>query len=137
MRLRFLLAPGLSLSSLSFMALYPSPAAVGRCFVDGRRGRAFQPSTRTRCFTLSIMPRTEGVSSSSRERWSLLRPRPTSVARWSFLRPIGLPIWVTFTVFLAADMDARSEEHTSELQSLMRISYAVFCLKQQNQQIKY
>src|SRR3546814_7696087 len=26
---------------------------------------------------------------------------------------------------------ARSEEHTSELQSLMRISYAVFCLKQQ------
>src|SRR3546814_8485869 len=29
----------------------------------------------------------------------------------------------------------RSEEHTSELQSLMRISYAVFCLKQKNQTI--
>src|SRR3546814_9872717 len=29
----------------------------------------------------------------------------------------------------------RSEEHTSELQSLMRISYAVFCLKQKNIQI--
>src|SRR3546814_2191125 len=28
----------------------------------------------------------------------------------------------------------RSEEHTSELQSLMRISYAVFCLKKQNKQ---
>src|SRR3546814_8362468 len=28
---------------------------------------------------------------------------------------------------------ARSEEHTSELQSLMRISYAVFCLKKQTQ----
>src|SRR3546814_8765235 len=28
----------------------------------------------------------------------------------------------------------RSEEHTSELQSLMRISYAVFCLKKQNNQ---
>src|SRR3546814_8074092 len=27
------------------------------------------------------------------------------------------------------DMSVRSEEHTSELQSLMRISYAVFCLK--------
>src|SRR3546814_7392108 len=27
----------------------------------------------------------------------------------------------------------RSEEHTSELQSLMRISYAVFCLKNKNQ----
>src|SRR3546814_9470070 len=29
-------------------------------------------------------------------------------------------------------IDARSEEHTSELQSLMRISYAVFCLKKKN-----
>src|SRR3546814_8618542 len=30
-----------------------------------------------------------------------------------------------------ASGDPRSEEHTSELQSLMHISYAVFCLKQQ------
>src|SRR3546814_9729847 len=30
----------------------------------------------------------------------------------------------------------RSEEHTSELQSLMRISYAVFCLKKKNKKIK-
>src|SRR3546814_1266196 len=30
----------------------------------------------------------------------------------------------------------RSEEHTSELQSLMRISYAVFCLKEQKVKIK-
>src|SRR3546814_4668316 len=30
----------------------------------------------------------------------------------------------------------RSEEHTSELQSLMRISYAVFCLKQKKTQQK-
>src|SRR3546814_8930964 len=29
----------------------------------------------------------------------------------------------------------RSEEHTSELQSLMRISYAVFCLKKKNNKI--
>src|SRR3546814_7581521 len=29
----------------------------------------------------------------------------------------------------------RSEEHTSELQSLMRISYAVFCLKKKKQQM--
>src|SRR3546814_8767024 len=31
---------------------------------------------------------------------------------------------------------SRSEEHTSELQSLMRISYAVFCLKKETQQTK-
>src|SRR3546814_8978601 len=32
--------------------------------------------------------------------------------------------------------DGRSEEHTSELQSLMRISYAVFCLKKKKQKTK-
>src|SRR3546814_6131535 len=31
---------------------------------------------------------------------------------------------------MKAEREKRSEEHTSELQSLMRISYAVFCLKQ-------
>src|SRR3546814_2581536 len=35
----------------------------------------------------------------------------------------GVPMWDR----------ARSEEHTSELQSLMRISYAVFCLKKKKQ----
>src|SRR3546814_7366603 len=33
---------------------------------------------------------------------------------------------------LAGVTDGRSEEHTSELQSLMRISYAAFCLKKKN-----
>src|SRR3546814_10947714 len=33
------------------------------------------------------------------------------------------------TLVNAKQADIRSEEHTSELQSLMRISYAVFCLK--------
>src|SRR3546814_10866265 len=33
---------------------------------------------------------------------------------------------------IAFRADGRSEEHTSELQSLMRISYAVFCLKKKN-----
>src|SRR3546814_10879239 len=34
------------------------------------------------------------------------------------------------------DRQIRSEEHTSELQSLMRISYAVFCLKKKKKNIK-
>src|SRR3546814_4253360 len=39
-------------------------------------------------------------------------------------------------VGVAADRDPRrSEEHTSELQSLMRISYAVFCLKKKQLQL--
>src|SRR3546814_9111018 len=39
----------------------------------------------------------------------------------------GMDVIVTTTA--RTDEEARSEEHTSELQSLMRISYAVFCLK--------
>src|SRR3546814_9253195 len=34
-------------------------------------------------------------------------------------------------------VDSRSEEHTSELQSLMRISYAVFCLKKKKHDASY
>src|SRR3546814_9676532 len=41
--------------------------------------------------------------------WEAIPPRERNYARWMLL--------------------SRSEEHTSELQSLMRISYAVFCLK--------
>src|SRR3546814_8438975 len=35
---------------------------------------------------------------------------------------------------LDAEIGSRSEEHTSELQSLMRISYAVFCLKKKKKE---
>src|SRR3546814_7245103 len=42
-------------------------------------------------------------------------------------------VWVAFMLVAAA----RSEEHTSELQSLMRISYAVFCLKKQRNTQKH
>src|SRR3546814_7269540 len=43
---------------------------------------------------------------------------------------VGTSLFQILFVTIAATMvHARSEEHTSELQSLMRISYAVFCLK--------
>src|SRR3546814_7427226 len=46
---------------------------------------------------------------------------------------IGDPPHVAgLTVSIVAGDVGRSEEHTSELQSLMRISYAVFCLKKKN-----
>src|SRR3546814_6569626 len=40
------------------------------------------------------------------------------------------------TVKMGHASAARSEEHTSELQSLMRISYAVFCLKKKKKKTK-
>src|SRR3546814_4981864 len=42
-------------------------------------------------------------------------------------RATGVPVSLRQARFI------RSEEHTSELQSLMRISYAVFCLKKKHQ----
>src|SRR3546814_3268875 len=49
-------------------------------------------------------------------------PMPTSVARCSFLRPFGLPFWLTFTVFLAADMDAYSRASAAAVSRLPRMS---------------
>src|SRR3546814_4384267 len=46
----------------------------------------------------------------------------------------NVPGWLIFAMFFAVIPLARSEEHTSELQSLMRISYAVFCLKKKKKQ---
>src|SRR3546814_2767302 len=48
------------------------------------------------------------------------QPEPVSPPTLSIMRP-------------SVSDEARSEEHTSELQSLMRISYAVFCLKKKKQ----
>src|SRR3546814_1606379 len=49
---------------------------------------------------------------------------------------IGRSITLPSTASGGAKMGARSEEHTSELQSLMRISYAVFCLKKKKKDDK-
>src|SRR3546814_6867601 len=52
---------------------------------------------------------------------------------WLFLHR-GLLLWLRVQK-IPVDQQVRlqrSEEHTSELQSLMRISYAVFCLKKKN-----
>src|SRR3546814_5712178 len=46
-----------------------------------------------------------------------------------FLRRLGIVLVLVGVQFLG-ELAIRSEEHTSELQSLMRNSYAVFCLKQ-------
>src|SRR3546814_10609934 len=43
------------------------------------------------------------------------------------------PIAAAFAAALLCASGAESEEHTSELQSLMRISYAVFCLKKKKE----
>src|SRR3546814_6013396 len=55
------------------------------------------------------------------------------VVRDAPARPLGQAVGevrvVVAVLTVGAEAGVRSEEHTSELQSLMRISYAVFCLK--------
>src|SRR3546814_2835504 len=71
-------------------------------------------------------------------RLSPFRAMPTQRASGAHFRdltraqraPVHAPNTVVFAGTIAKQRcDMRSEEHTSELQSLMRISYAVFCLK--------
>src|SRR3546814_10555171 len=57
--------------------------------------------------------------------YSMMRPRTRAITD-AF--PILFVIFYLAVLFLGG-WSSRSEEHTSELQSLMRISYAVFCLK--------
>src|SRR3546814_8760930 len=66
---------------------------------------------------LAVCPMPRHRAATSREIRTL--PRVASVADQESRWPIQIP-------------RPRSEEHTSELQSLMRISYAVFCLKKKN-----
>src|SRR3546814_3512215 len=48
---------------------------------------------------------------------------------------LGEVLYLAVTVAFQGGEVIRSEEHTSELQSLMRISYAVFCLKKKKNKI--
>src|SRR3546814_2164726 len=59
-------------------------------------------------------------------------------ARWmSVHASLPRPVTVSPAGSRSVRTFLRSEEHTSELQSLMRISYAVFCLKKKNKNIVY
>src|SRR3546814_8216924 len=71
-----------------------------------------------------------------------IRPVPPKIAIFIMLRSVLelLEVQPSWATAMRQDRDRpyvldyplRSEEHTSELQSLMRISYAVFCLKKKN-----
>src|SRR3546814_8102240 len=58
-----------------------------------------------------------------------MRLSEITALRWEDYRPGDKPIILIRERKDPKDKRNRSEEHTSELQSLMRISYAVFCLK--------
>src|SRR3546814_3814697 len=84
-----------------------------------------QTNTLTSCALLNALGSIQGSGTTS------LSPTATStgtvIAAASSATAPGATIWTPQAGVV------RSEEHTSELQSLMRISYAVFCLKNKKQ----
>src|SRR3546814_8641209 len=55
---------------------------------------------------------------------------------WRYIDTTASASTVESATGLQGEVRLRSEEHTSELQSLMRISYALFCLKKKRQHCK-
>src|SRR3546814_6283664 len=88
---------------------------------------------------LSSASKTPRSSVGAGGRFALQAAVPRGRAPQSFGRPrLGTAYLVAETHYPGRRQRkaARSEEHTSELQSLMRISYAVFCLKKKTNQQK-
>src|SRR3546814_10650154 len=84
------------------------------------RSTSASSSTESSITWSSFMP-LAASSESSASAWATVRGNP------SRMKPPATSGWSSRSDNMP--MTIRSEEHTSELQSLMRISYAVFCLK--------
>src|SRR3546814_9219563 len=104
------------------------------------RGRGFAGGDRTRCATASATQGHDRDGDRGRpvaghvQRWCRFRCDETNcrtAGRRDADRAAVVIAVDSQSVSVMAEM--RSEEHTSELQSLMRISYAVFCLKKKKQ----
>src|SRR3546814_939307 len=92
-----------------------------------------RPPRSTRTDTL--FPYTTLFRSGLRKKYASLEPQDAWVASWGRTNRLLVGPFSSFTRARTLEdklKAARSEEHTSELQSLMRISYAVFCLKKKN-----
>src|SRR3546814_9477029 len=85
-----------------------------------------------------ILARAAGKPVEALIRERILDPLQLADTRSEDTAAIQLPVLHAFTAErgIREDTTYRSEEHTSELQSLMRISYAVFCLKKKKKQKK-
>src|SRR3546814_7503498 len=85
---------------------------VGRCFPSGREDSRLRERRRIR-----------------NDIWLTWMRRPWRPAWRRTCKQLGHARLKRIFWRTLADVAVRSEEHTSELQSIMRISYAVFCLK--------
>src|SRR3546814_9898087 len=78
-----------------------------------------------------------GVAMRAIQNSTITAPDRICTIVYAYGSPSATPIPTRFnTIAIGTSTNSRSEEHTSELQSLMRISYAVFCLKKKKKQTK-
>src|SRR3546814_5485357 len=98
---------------------------MAQVFTWGLEGRRMSEETATATATdeLKLNP-PEPVPSVSPEKAAGLVPLSTEQKS-----KLGERVDGFIDDLVAQDVNSRSEEHTSELQSLLRTSYAVFCLK--------
>src|SRR3546814_10216536 len=99
------------------------------CFFSSRRRHTMcELVTGVQTCALPICLRACHSGAAVRSRRQAEPRRGPQHLRWTAFPPQGLAR-ATAVLLHQREGRARSEEHTSELQSLMRISYAVFCLK--------
>src|SRR3546814_5756770 len=99
----------------------------------------YSAARRERLSSSTLTPSTPQISAASSVRRQLfdispgqlcsLRDEPLMIRTHGGWAGSSYSDWALHTASWAASQSVRSEEHTSELQSLMRISYAVFCLQ--------
>src|SRR3546814_4074652 len=99
---------------------------------NGQRHGALYLAQRVHGAPPSLKLRRKELALTENSAYGLRGAHPTDRGIWLKSR---LSAWASWAARLRGIWRRRSEEHTSELQSLMRISYAVFCLKKKNTNI--
>src|SRR3546814_3572645 len=118
-----------------YTTLFRSVAEIPQYIVNLAFGRTFTLACRHR----HALPEAAVVCRKLRKNLLLARDRQVEHVRGSAIRSRLRQSSASareprLPAFSNQALNMRSEEHTSELQSLMRISYAVFCLKNKNTQ---
>src|SRR3546814_2691785 len=104
----------------------------GRRYLRGRHSGELQRARQGNAFAWSQCRADQRRS--RRRRRLMFFPSPGGRGAQSFEEGLGHEPGTDELHEPRGEAGDRSEEHTSELQSLMRISYAVFCLKKKNKQ---
>src|SRR3546814_1445640 len=86
----------------------------------------------TRCVSFAFQPELIGILQVLTDGINLFDPFELTAVLRRCVEPF-VKLGTGFGALVPIQSYNRSEEHTSELQSLMRISYAVFCLKKKKQ----